>query len=138
MPPMRRRGRPGLIGMAARTAVIAGTATATSNAVNRRGQQKAAGQEAEAAQQAADQAPGQGYAAPPQGYDQPAPGYAPDPGYAPAPAYTPAPGYAPASEAVGPADSDLMTQLTQLAQLHQSGVLTDEEFTAAKAKILGT
>lgn len=32
----RRIGRPGLLGAAARTAVIAGTATATSNAINRR------------------------------------------------------------------------------------------------------
>jgi hypothetical protein len=157
MPPMRRRGRPGLIGMAARTAVIAGTATATSNAVNRHGQQKAAEQEAEAAQLTAAQGPPQGYAAPPpgydqapqgydqapQGYDQPAEGYGQPPqgygqavGYAVAPGYPPAPGYSPAPEAVGPADSDLMTQLTQLAQLHQAGVLTDEEFTAAKAKIL--
>jgi hypothetical protein len=29
-----------------------------------------------------------------------------------------------------------MTQLNQLAQLHASGVLSDEEFTAAKAKLL--
>jgi hypothetical protein len=30
-----------------------------------------------------------------------------------------------------------MDQLQQLAELHASGALTDEEFTAAKAKILG-
>jgi hypothetical protein len=45
-----RRNRPSLLGTAARTAVIAGTATAASNAVNN----KAAGQQA-AAQQAAEQ-----------------------------------------------------------------------------------
>jgi hypothetical protein len=28
-------------------------------------------------------------------------------------------------------------QLTRLGQLHDSGVLTDEEFAASKAKILG-
>jgi hypothetical protein len=39
--------------------------------------------------------------------------------------------------AVGPSDSDLMTQLTQLAQLHRSGLLNDAEFTAAKARLLG-
>jgi hypothetical protein len=105
MPPLRRRGRPGLIGTVARTAVIAGTASATANAVNHHSQQKAA----ESA----------GYA------EQQAPVYAPPPPE-------------PASEAVGPADSDLMTQLTQLAQLHQAGALTDEEFTAAKAKILAS
>jgi hypothetical protein len=35
MPPLRRMGRPGLIGVAARTAVVAGTASATAGAVNR-------------------------------------------------------------------------------------------------------
>jgi len=42
---MMRRG-PGLIGMAARTAVVAGTATAVSGRVARRQQQKYAGQDA--------------------------------------------------------------------------------------------
>ena len=32
---------------------------------------------------------------------------------------------------------DLTTQLQQLAQLHNAGVLSDEEFAAAKAKLLG-
>ncbi len=41
---MRRVGRPGLIGTAARTAVIAGTATAVSGNVARRQQQRAAPQ----------------------------------------------------------------------------------------------
>ena len=52
---MRRMGRPGLLGVAARTAVIAGTATAASGAVARRGPQRAAQQEA--AQQQVQQAP---------------------------------------------------------------------------------
>jgi hypothetical protein len=30
-----------------------------------------------------------------------------------------------------------MAQLTQLASLHTAGVISDEEFTAAKAKLLG-
>ncbi|HSP20329.1 MAG TPA: SHOCT domain-containing protein [Myxococcaceae bacterium] len=30
-----------------------------------------------------------------------------------------------------------MAQLTQLGELHKAGVLTDEEFAAAKAKLLG-
>jgi hypothetical protein len=47
---MRRRGRPGLLGTAGRTAVVAGTATATANAVNRHAQNKAAEKE-----QAADE-----------------------------------------------------------------------------------
>lgn len=36
-----------------------------------------------------------------------------------------------------PSDVDVTAQLEKLASLHQSGVLTDEEFAAAKAKILG-
>ena len=36
-----------------------------------------------------------------------------------------------------PAEPDLNTQLTQLAQLHDSGILTDEEFAAKKAQLLG-
>jgi hypothetical protein len=39
--------------------------------------------------------------------------------------------------AAAPVD-DSMDKLKELGQLHESGVLTDEEFTAAKAKILGT
>jgi hypothetical protein len=37
-----------------------------------------------------------------------------------------------------PAASPMLDQLNQLATLHQQGVLTDDEFTAAKAKLLGT
>lgn len=49
---MRRRG-PGLVGMAARTAVVAGTATAVSGRVARRQQDKYAAQEQQAAPPAA-------------------------------------------------------------------------------------
>ena len=42
----------------------------------------------------------------------------------------------PAPEAA-PAETDLNTELTQLAQLHDQGILTDEEFAAKKAQILG-
>ena len=53
---------------------------------------------------------------------------------APAPqAYAP-PDAAPAAPAAGPS---LLDQLNQLDGLHQQGVLTDNEFTAAKAKLLG-
>jgi hypothetical protein len=68
--------------------------------------------------------PQQGY--PPQGYAAP-----PQQGYAPPPA-APSPAAPPAAE------SSMMDQLNQLAALHQQGVLSDEEFTAAKAKLLGT
>ena len=47
---------------------------------------------------------------------------------APAPAPAPAPA----------ASSPMIDQLNQLADLHQQGVLTDEEFAAAKAKLFGS
>ncbi len=44
----------------------------------------------------------------------------------------------PAPEPAAPAaSSPMIDQLNQLSTLHQSGVLTDEEFAAAKAKLLG-
>jgi hypothetical protein len=36
-----------------------------------------------------------------------------------------------------PAEEDMTVRLTKLGQLHTNGVLSDDEFTAAKAKILG-
>jgi hypothetical protein len=46
----------------------------------------------------------------------------------------------PAQQAAPPAaaaaGNDMMAQLNQLAQLKASGVLTEEEFAAAKAKLL--
>ena len=46
---------------------------------------------------------------------------------------------APSQQApAAPATSTMLDQLNQLATLHQQGVLTDDEFTAAKAKLLGT
>ena len=50
---------------------------------------------------------------------------------APPPAAAPAP----AAPAAAPSVAD---QIGQLADLHQQGVLTDDEFAAAKAKLLGT
>jgi hypothetical protein len=41
---------------------------------------------------------------------------------------------APAATATAP----MIDQLNQLATLHQQGVLSDDEFTAAKAKLFGT
>ncbi|MEU4450168.1 SHOCT domain-containing protein [Nocardioides sp. NPDC023903] len=104
----RRMGRPGLIGAVARTAVVAGTATATSNAVNRR-------QAAKAQEQAEAQA-----------YEQQQ--------YAAAQPPTPPPA-APAAPAA-PAQSDLTGQLAKLGELHSQGVLSDEEFAAAKQRLL--
>ena len=60
----------------------------------------------------------------------PQPAY-PQPTYAqPAPqAYAPPP-------AVAPAQPDTISQLKQLAELRDQGILTDEEFAGAKAKVL--
>jgi hypothetical protein len=41
---------------------------------------------------------------------------------------------APAAAATSP----MIDQVNQLAALHQQGILTDDEFTAAKAKLFGT
>ena len=103
-----RRGRPGLVGTMARTAVIAGTASATAGAVNRRQQGKAQQQADAAAYQQEQQ-----YAPPPQQYAPPAP-----------------------APAAGPGD-DLVAKINELAQLHQQGILTDEEFSSAKQRLIG-
>ena len=108
---MRRRGRPGLMGTVARTAVVAGTASATANAVNRRAQKRAAADQPTADQQTAEQQTSEQPAAEQQ---QAAP--------------TPEPAAAPTG--------DLVSQLTDLGKLRDSGVLTPEEFDAAKAKLL--
>jgi hypothetical protein len=94
----------GLIRGMARTAVVAGTATAVSNRVSRR--QAARWQQQE--------------------YEQQAP-------YAAAPPPPPAP--APAAPAAGGAG--MTDELERLASLRSQGVLTDEEFASAKAKLLG-
>jgi Short C-terminal domain len=51
------------------------------------------------------------------------------------PAYVPVPAHAPSPAAAPPPDS--IAELERLARLHESGALTDEEFTAAKARALG-
>jgi len=105
---MRRRG--GVVRGVARTAVVAGTASAVAGRVNHR-QQERWGQQ-EASQQAqADEIYQAGMAA---GAAQAAP--------APAPAA---------------AGGDDMAELQKLADLHKQGILTDEEFAAKKAQILG-
>jgi hypothetical protein len=96
---------PGLLRGVARTAVIAGTATAVSNRVSRR-------QAARWQQQGSDP------------YDQPEPAYQePPPQYAAPPQAAPAP--------------DPIQQLKDLADLKAQGILTEEEFAAQKARILG-
>jgi membrane protease subunit (stomatin/prohibitin family) len=43
----------------------------------------------------------------------------------------------PAPQAAAPASTDSTAELKKLADLHAQGVLTDEEFAAAKKKALG-
>jgi Short C-terminal domain len=88
---------PGLLRGVARTAAIAGTATAVSNRVSRRQGNRWA------AQQAQEAPPPQEVAPPPPAQAAP----------------------------------DRIEMLTQLGKLHADGTLTDEEFAAEKAKILG-
>jgi hypothetical protein len=48
------------------------------------------------------------------------------------------PQYVPTSDAVDPtSDRDPIADLKDLGELHAAGVLTDAEFEAAKAKVLG-
>ena len=103
----RRRGRPGLVGMAARTAVVAGTATAVSGGVARRQNARADAKAEEQYQQQAEQQ--QQYAAPPPTAEPAAPEESTD---------------------------DLIAQLKKLGDLKDAGVLDEAEFQTAKAKLL--
>ena len=87
---------PGLLRGVARTAAVAGTATAVSNRVSRRQARRWGAQETYAEPE---------YAAPPPQPAQPAP-------------------------------ADPVERLSELARLRDQGALTDEEFSAAKARIL--
>ena len=98
---------PGLLRGVARTAVVAGTATAVSNRVSRRQANRWAGQEQAQYAQPQDQEPPRQYAPPPA---------------------------APAA----PTAADPIEQLQRLADLKNQGILTDEEFAAQKARILGS
>lgn len=93
---MRRRGigrrSTGLLGSAARTAVIAGTATAVSGRV-------AASQSARAVPEPAAQGP---------------------------------------SASTSVLSDEAVAHLKQLAELRDAGVLTEDEFSAQKAKLLGS
>jgi hypothetical protein len=103
------------------TAVVAGTAGAVHHHQAKKWNKEAEAQAYEAQQAQAQYAPQEQY------YEAP-----PPPQYAPPP-----PQYAPAPPPAAPAGNDMTDQLNQLAQLHDSGVLSDEEFAAAKQKVLG-
>ena len=96
---MRRR-RGGLVRGVARTAVVAGTASAVAGRVHHRQDQKWAAEEdaqyAEAQQQ-----------------------------------------YVAQQSAAAPSSDDQLVEIQKLASLHDQGILTDEEFAAKKAQILG-
>jgi Short C-terminal domain len=94
---------PGLLRGVARTAVVAGTATAVSNRVSRRQAQR---------WQSQGTYP---YDQPQQAYEEPPPQYAPPP----------------------EPQQDMVQQLKDLAALKDQGILTEEEFAAQKARILG-
>jgi len=106
---------PGLLRGVARTAVVAGTATAVSNRVSRR----QAGRWADKEQQQYDeQQQQQQYAAPPPQYAAPPPQYAAPPAADPM--------------------QEKLDQLKQLGALKDQGVLSEEEFQQQKAKILNS
>jgi Short C-terminal domain len=94
---------PGLLRGMARTAAVAGTATAVSNRVSRRQANRWAAQDM-------------------QSYEEPPQQYAPPPPPPP-----------PAADG----GSDPIEQLKELAALKDQGILTDAEFAAQKARILG-
>ena len=113
---------PGLIRGVARTAVIAGTATAVSGNVARRQQGRWAAQEQQAQQAAAYQQQQAELAAQQQA----------------AAAAQQAAAQQAAAAAAAPAapQSDLVAELQKLADLKAAGILSDAEFEAAKAKLL--
>lgn len=102
---------PGLLRGVARTAVVAGTASAVSGRVQRRQAERFADRDAQiyADRQAA--------------YQQQVIAQQPPP--------PPPPAAAP------PAEDDSLAQLQKLGDLKAQGILTEEEFAAQKAKILG-
>ncbi|MCY4571333.1 MAG: SHOCT domain-containing protein [Gemmatimonadetes bacterium] len=102
MPYIPRRGRPGLLGLAARTAVVTGTATAVSDGMATRRQRRAQADYEQAQYEFAQQ-------------------------HAAVPMPTPAPA----------ASVDLVAELQKLGDLKSQGLLSDAEFQAAKARLLG-
>ncbi|KAB7743035.1 SHOCT domain-containing protein [Nostocoides sp. F2B08] len=104
---------PGLIRGVARTAVVAGTASAVHGRVQRRQAEKFADRDAAAAAQRNA------------AYEQEVVYQAPPP---------PPP---PPSQASGAAATDVVSQLKALAELRDQGILTEQEFAAQKSKILG-
>ena len=95
---------PGLLRGVARTAVVAGTASAVSGRVQRRQAEKFADRDAQIVSQREE------------AYQQ----------------------QQPAPPATQPSAGDVVQQLKDLADLKNQGILTEEEFAAQKARVLGT
>ena len=104
MPYIPRRGRPGLLGLAARTAVVTGTATAVSDGMATRRQRRAQAE-----------------------YEHAQYEFAQEQAVLPIPAPTPTP----------TASVDLVAELQKLGDLKSQGLLSESEFEAAKARLLG-
>lgn len=106
---------PRLLRGVARTAVVAGTATAVSGRVQRRQAERFADRDQQIAANR-----GAGYY---QGAESAAAAQTPPPPPPPAPA---------------PPQKDVVTQLRELAELKDQGILTEQEFEVQKAKILNS
>ena len=111
-----RRGRRGLVGTMARTAVVAGTATAVVGGVSGHQAKKAANSQAAAADQQQAMVDAAAAQAAQQVQAQQAP---------------------PPPAAAAPAEDDPIAKIKQLGELNAQGLLSDEEFAAAKSKLLG-
>ena len=125
-----RRGRPGLMGTMARTAVVAGTATAVAGGVSRHASQREAQQQQQLAEAQQQQEAAQQQAM----VDQAA---------AQASAQTAAQFQATQAAAAPTAapeasSADRMAKIKELGEMKSQGLLTEEEFAAEKAKILAS
>ena len=120
-PMPRRMGRPGLLGTVARTAVVAGTATAVVGGVHRHQDQKSADQQAADAQQQqlADQQ---------QQLDAQQQQLAQQSAAQQAVPQQPAPA----------GGEDRLAKIKELGQMRDQGLLTDQEFASEKARLLAT
>jgi hypothetical protein len=126
-----RRGRPGLVGTMARTAVVAGTAGAVVNRGNRRrdAQQQGAYEDQQSQAQMADmqaqldQANAEKQAAAQQAaIDK---------------AVNERMAQQQGAAAAAPSGDDTMAKLQKLADMKTQGLLSDQEFAAMKGKLLG-
>ena len=113
---MRRRGGPGLLSTMARTAVISGTATATANRMNARAAAKSGARQPQQSRETPVTASGE------LGQIQEQ--------------LTALQAQQAEVAALGEPGA-MIAQLQQLGKLKESGLLTDEEFSAAKARLLG-